>query len=232
MLLLFDIDGTLLIRATDAHAEALHAAIHEVDHVEVPDASVPTAGRTDLAIMRSLLTLAGVDAKKIDDGVQARCDAACFAYARLCPDDLSACVAPDVPDVLERLAAAGHVIGLVTGNLEPIARLKLRRAGLGAWFANGAGGFGSDHEDRSELPALARRRAAELLHGPGTAPLGRTHTVVIGDTALDVACAHADGVRCVGITTGPHRAIELIDADVVIDGMDELEGVLAEWAGA
>jgi phosphoglycolate phosphatase-like HAD superfamily hydrolase len=123
MLLLFDIDGTLLIRATDAHSEALHTAIHDVDHVEVPDASVPTAGRTDLAIMRSLLTLAGVDAKKIDDGVQARCDAACIAYARLCPDDLSAYVAPDVPDALERLAADGHVIGLVTGNLEPIARL-------------------------------------------------------------------------------------------------------------
>jgi phosphoglycolate phosphatase len=232
VLLLFDIDGTLLIRAADAHREALHSAIREVDHVEVPDAFVHTAGRTDLAIMRSLLTLADVDAKKIDDGMEARCTAACVAYARLCPDDLSPLVAPGVPDALARLDCGGHVIALVTGNLEPIARLKLRRAGLGTWFASGAGGFGSDHEDRTELPALARRRAAELVHGPGAAPIPRSDTVVIGDTPLDIACAHADGVRCVAVTTGPHVAAELIDGDAVIDGLDELEVVLDAWVQA
>jgi phosphoglycolate phosphatase-like HAD superfamily hydrolase len=230
VLLLFDIDGTLLIRAADAHREALHAAIREVDRVEVPDAFVPTAGRTDLAIMRSLLTLAGVDAKKIDDGMEARRTAACVAYARLCPDDLSGLVAPGVTEALARLGDDGHMLGLVTGNLEPIARLKLRRAGLGEWFASGAGGFGSDHEDRTELPALARRLAAELVHGPGAAPVPRHDAVVIGDTPLDIACAPADGVRCIAITTGPYGAADLIDADAVVDGMDELERLIAGWA--
>ncbi len=232
MLLLFDIDGTLLLRASDAHQEALHTAIREVHRVEVPDAFVPTAGRTDLAIMRSLLTLADVDARAIDDGVQACCSAACVAYARLCPGDLSEHVAPGVPDALGRLADAGHTVALVTGNLQPIARLKLRRAGLGEWFSSGPGGFGGDQEDRSELPGIARRRAAELRHGAGAAPVPRRDAVVIGDTPLDVACAHADGVRCVAITTGPHRAADLVGADVVIDTMAELHNVLDGWAAA
>lgn len=232
MLLLFDIDGTLLIRAADAHRQALHAAIREVDRVDVDDAFVLTAGRTDLAIMRSLLTLVGVDARAIDDGVDARCAAACVAYARMCPRDLSAQVAPGVIPALKRLASAGHTIALVTGNLEPIARLKLRRAGLGKWFSTGAGGFGSDHEDRSELPGVARRRAAQLMHGPAASPLPRDDAVVIGDTPLDVACAHADGVRCVGITTGPHGAQDLVGADAIIAGMAELESVLDGWSAA
>lgn len=230
MLLLFDIDGTLLIRAADAHREALHAAVREVHGVDIPDAFVATAGRTDLAIMRSILTLAGVDAREIDDGTQARCAAACVAYARLCEADLRATVGPGVEDALEGLEYAGHTIALVTGNLEPIARLKLRRAGLGEWFAGGPGGFGSDHEDRSELPSLARRRAAELANGPGSAPVRRKDAVVIGDTPLDVACAQADGVRCVGITTGPHTAADLFGADAVIHGMGELQDLLAGWA--
>jgi phosphoglycolate phosphatase len=230
MLLLFDIDGTLLIRAADAHREALHAAVREVHHVDIPDGFVATAGRTDLAIMRSILTLAGVDARDIDDGTQARCSAASIAYARLCEDDLRATVAPGVEEALPALRAAGHTIALVTGNLEPIARLKLRRAGLGEWFAAGPGGFGSDHEDRSELPSLARRRAAVLAGGEGSAPVPRAQAVVIGDTPLDIACAQADGVRCVGITTGPHGAADLVGADAVIDGMGELQAVLGGWA--
>jgi phosphoglycolate phosphatase-like HAD superfamily hydrolase len=230
VLLLFDIDGTLLIRAAGAHREALHTAVREVHGVDIPDAFVATAGRTDLAIMRSILTLAGVDAKAIDDGVEARSAAACVAYARLCEPDLRHTVAPGVPDALDALQDAGHTIALVTGNLEPIARLKLRRAGLGDWFASGPGGFGSDDEDRSELPALARRRAAELADGPGAAPVRRGQAVVIGDTPLDVACARADGVRCVAITTGPDGAAGLEAADAVIDGMGELQAVLDGWA--
>ncbi len=232
MLLLFDIDGTLLIRAAGAHREALHDAVREVHRVDIPDAFVETAGRTDLSIMRSILTLAGVDARAIDDGTQARCEAAVTAYARRCEADLRGTVAPGVPETLATLAAAGHTIALVTGNLEPIARLKLRRAGLGEWFADGPGGFGSDHEDRSELPALARRRAAERRDGPGAAPVPRSQAVVIGDTPLDIACARADGVRCVAVSTGQHRAADLGGADAVIDAMAQLSAVLDGWAQA
>jgi phosphoglycolate phosphatase len=79
------------------------------------------------------------------------------------------------------------------------------------------GGFGSDHEDRTELPAIARARA-------GGYP--RAQTVIIGDTPRDIACARADGLRCIAVTTGQYEAGELAGADVVIAGARELLDVL------
>ena len=95
--------------------------------------------------------------------------------------------------------ARGVRLGLVTGNFEPVARLKLRQAGIGSFFAGCPGGFGSDSEDRAGLPAIARRRA-----GDGGRPFPRERTVVIGDTPRDIACARADGLRCIAVATGPH----------------------------
>jgi phosphoglycolate phosphatase-like HAD superfamily hydrolase len=222
MLLLFDIDGTLLVGAAVAHREALDQAVQEVHGVSAPPDFVATAGRTDPAICRSILTLAGVDARLIDDRAEAVADAACVAYARLCPSDLSSYVPTGAIGALDGLAGDGHLLSLVTGNLETIARLKLGRAGIGSYFPRGHGGFGSDHEDRAALPAVARARAGDFRQ-----PHPRNDTVVVGDTPLDVQCARADGVRCIGVTTGPHSASDLNDADAVIDTLAELPAALS-----
>ena len=102
------------------------------------------------------------------------------------------------------------LLSLVTGNLEAVARMKLRAAGIGDRFPSGQGGFGSDHEDRTELPAVARARA-----GAGGDPHPRERTLVIGDTPRDIACARADGVRCVAVAGGPYPPEALADADAV-----------------
>jgi phosphoglycolate phosphatase len=215
VLLLFDIDGTLLLRATSAHVAAVHEALREVYGITDPRGQkVEAAGRTDYEIARDICLLSGVTAERFDAGREDFRIACVAAYARLCPDDLSEFVAPGVTDVLEALAARdGTHLALLTGNLEPIGRLKLARAGLGRYFEPGQGGFGSDHEDRTELPAIARRRA-------GGYP--RAKTVVIGDTPRDIACARADGVRCIAVATGPFGPDELADADVVLRGAHEL----------
>jgi phosphoglycolate phosphatase len=222
VLVLFDIDGTLLLRASEAHARAVLEALREVYGVPPPSAPrVDAAGRTDLEIARALALLSGVSAERIDAGLSDFRVAAGAAYARLVPDDLSAHVAPGMTAVLEGLAARDDVrLSLVTGNLEPIARMKLRAAGIGRFFASGQGGFGSDSEDRLELPAIARRRA-----GDG-APYPRSRTVVVGDTPRDIACARADGVRVVALATGPYAAAELAAADVVVRDAHELMRVL------
>ncbi len=228
MLLLFDIDGTLLLRAADAHRDAIHEALRVVHGVTEPQRrGIEVAGRTDADIARALLVHAGVCAERID----ARADdvrvAACAAYGRLCPEDLSACVAPGMPALLERLAArADTLLALVTGNYEPIARLKLRRAGIGRFFATGQGGFGSDHEDRAMLPAIARRRTGAENGGE---PWPQARTAVIGDTPRDIACARADGVRVAAVATGPFEPGELGAADAVARDAQELGAVLERW---
>jgi phosphoglycolate phosphatase-like HAD superfamily hydrolase len=231
VLLLFDIDGTLLLRASDEHRDAMHEALRRVHGLADPGAArIVAAGRTDGDIARDILLLSGVSAERID----ARADdvriAACEAYARRVPADLSGHVAPGMRELLEELREQdGVVLALLTGNFEPIARMKLRAAGLGAFFASGQGGFGSDHEDRTELPAIARRRAGRL---DGGAPWPRERTVVIGDTPRDIACARADRVRVVCVSTGPYEADELREADAVVADARELRGVLGRYVEA
>jgi phosphoglycolate phosphatase len=226
VLLLFDIDGTLLQRAADSHRDAIHEALRTVHGVTDPAVmrGPEVAGRTDGEIARRLLVAAGVSARRIDERADAVRIAACEAYARLCPDDLSARVTPGFGQLLQALAARGRDrLSLVTGNYEPIARLKLRAAGLGGYFASGQGGFGSDHEDRTELPRIARDRAGE----PGS-PWPRERTVVIGDTPRDIACARADGVRVFAIATGAYPPADLTAADAVARNARELGALLDE----
>ncbi len=125
--------------------------------------------------------------------------------------------------MLRALAGAGHLLALLTGNLERIARHKMDLAGLGGFFAPAQGGFGSDAEARAELVPLARRRAA--VDGR---PHPREDTLVIGDTPLDVAAAQADGVRSIGVAGFRYTSDDLLaaGADAVVDELDELEPVV------
>jgi phosphoglycolate phosphatase-like HAD superfamily hydrolase len=231
MLLLFDIDGTLLLGASATHRDAIHEALRVVHGVTDPDrGGLQIAGRTDREIARALLLEAGVSARRIDERADDVQIAACEAYGRLRSDDLSATVAPGVGELLARLAAREDtILSLVTGNYEPIAHMKLAAAGIGGYFARGQGGFGSDHEDRAMLPAIARRRAGG---GAGEPPWPRERTLLIGDTPRDIACAHADGVRVIAIATGPFRAAELTGADAVARDAHELGTILDELAAA
>jgi phosphoglycolate phosphatase len=224
-LLLFDIDGTLLGGATDAHARALHEALRRVHGIEPAEihSTLPPAGRTDGEIARAILLAGGVDASEIDAQAEAVRLECCRQYASLLTSDLSDTVLPGVRELLDWLAGrAGVRLALVTGNYEPVARRKLEAAGLGSHFAPGQGAFGSDCEDRTALPAIARRRAgADGVAHP------REATIVIGDTPRDILCARADGVRCLAVASGPFGVDELRAADAVAAGAFELRELLA-----
>jgi phosphoglycolate phosphatase len=224
LLLLFDIDGTLLQGATKAHAQALREAAAAVHGVAPLVGEVEVAGRTDQAIARDLLLAGGVTGANVDGAAAAVLRETLVAYERLVEDDLSAFVAPGVPELLAALAERpdDFKLSLVTGNIEPIAHLKLGRAGIGGFFPDGQGGFGSDSEHRSDLPAIARARASDP-------PWPRERTVVIGDTPRDIACARADEVRVAAVTTGMFRAEALADADAVVDDARALLPVLLDW---
>ena len=231
MLLLFDIDGTLLIRGAFEHAIALHDAIEEVWSVDLREVHVETGGRTDPDIAREILTAGGVERQAIDDAIQPFQQVLVERYAQIVPDDLSPRLAPGARDVLAALDADPAMrLSLVTGNVEGVARLKLRAAGIGTYFEQGQGGFGSDSPDRADLPPVARARAGRA-DGTG-APWPRERTVVIGDTPRDIACARADRVRVVAVPTGPFDAQDLEGADVLIGSLHELPAALAVLADA
>ena len=229
MLVLFDIDGTLLSAASGAHRDALLAALRDVHGIdaEVADRPLSPAGRTDGEIARAILLGAGVSALRIDERAQAVREACCRVYAQLCPADMSDRLVPGITGVLEWLGGRSDVtLALLTGNYEPVARLKLGRAGVGHYFQPDQGAFGSDAEDRVALPPIARRRA-----GNNGVSHPRERTLVIGDTPRDIACARADGLRCVAVTTGPFEGPELTDADAVARDAAELRGALEAVLG-
>jgi phosphoglycolate phosphatase len=222
VLVLFDIDGTLLTGATRAHSQALDQAIQEVHRVDPGGVrkQINPAGRTDGEIARLILLDRGVSARRIDELAGEVSEACCRIYAQICPPDLSSHVVPGIPDLVAWLGERPDVtLGLVTGNYEPIGRLKLRLAGLGKWFASAPGAFGTDSEDRAALPAIARRRAGHVR---------REDAVVVGDTPRDIACARADGLRCVAVTGGQFGVDDLGGADAVAADAGELRACLEE----
>ncbi|WP_051471356.1 HAD family hydrolase [Patulibacter minatonensis] len=231
VLLLWDIDGTLLLRASASHALAVWEALCAIHGLEdrqlLRDQRM--AGMTDGQIAREILTNAGIEGAVVDQHAEAVHDRICATYV---PGDLETHVSPGLEPVLRELFDRGDVVhSLVTGNFERVARRKLQAAGIGDWFdPRLGGGFGSDHEDRLLLPATARRRAGEALL-PGDRPWPTDRTVVIGDTPRDIACARHDGVPVIAIATGGHRPEDLQDADVVVDDAAGLPGALTELFG-
>lgn len=231
LLLLWDIDGTLLLRASASHAQAVWDALCEIhgltDRQLLRDQRM--AGMTDGQIAREILTAAGVERAVVDRHAESVRDRICESYV---PGDLETHVSPGLEDALRVLWDRGDVVhSLVTGNFERIARRKLQAAGIAGWFdPRVGGGFGSDHEDRLLLPATARRRAGAALL-PDDRPWPADRAVVIGDTPRDIACARHDGVAVIAVATGGHDASHLGDADVVVASAAEIPSALAGLFG-
>lgn len=137
-------------------------------------------------------------------------------------------VLPGVVEALDALRQVpGVALGLLTGNIEPGAAIKLSAAGLSGYFDFGA--FGSDNEDRNQLVGVARARARERF---GEAFPGSL-TVVVGDAEADIRCARAGGARAVAVASGwtPRGRLAALEPDVLLDSMAE-HGALAALLGA
>lgn len=126
-------------------------------------------------------------------------------------------VMPGVESLLQRLVEADTLLGLVTGNIEGAAHIKISRAGLGKYFL--FGGYGSDSSVRSDLTLAAIARA-EALHGHDVEP---SEVMVVGDTPRDVEAAHGAGAIAVGVATGEYTVGQLADAgaDHVLNSFEE-----------
>jgi phosphoglycolate phosphatase-like HAD superfamily hydrolase len=193
VLLLFDIDGTL-VTVNGAGRSALTDALSTLLDTPISTEGISFSGRTDPDILRSVLSHNGHEPSEetLESALNAYVTAAREAIQ---PQHVQ--LLPGVQTLLRSLARREDVhLALVTGNVEPIAYHKLDAVGLSEYFSLGA--FGSDHADRDALPPLALRRARRNTGHP----FARTRTIIIGDTDRDVQCAKAAGVRSVAVCTG------------------------------
>lgn len=205
-LVLFDIDGTLL-RSDGAGRRAMERALIEVfGTAGSPDYRYD--GKTDQQIVRELMRAHGHADEHIDARIGTVFDLYLGQLERELQDRSRPPVAcTGVVEVLEALEDRDDVtLGLLTGNVKRGAALKLAAVGIdiGRFRVNA---FGSDEEHRPLLPAVAQRRARELL---GLEVRG-DRMVIVGDTPADIECGRAVGARAVAVATGHYSVADLAE---------------------
>lgn len=220
--LLFDVDGTLA-DTLGAGKAALAAAMMAVYGETGPVDTYDFHGRTDPEIVRGLLRAVGRTDEEVDRGLSQVWPRYLERLATELEARSGVTALGGVPALLDRIAADGRfACGLVTGNIEGGARLKLAAADCGDRF--GFGAFGSDAEERDALPCVALARASYRY--------GRTFeprfSVVIGDTPADIRCARAAGAHVLAVATGRHSAADLAahDPDGVFPDLTDAERVV------
>jgi phosphoglycolate phosphatase len=216
VLVLFDIDGTLVRRAGPHHREALVQGVRRVTGMDTTTEGIPVQGMLDPDILRVMMRKSGARPAAIREAMPEILKAAERYYLRVCPE-LSGKHCPGVVPVLERLTRRGMVLGLVTGNLTRIGWRKLERAGLRGYFRFGA--FGEMAKDRAGLARLAIREALRRRW------IGRDAVVsLIGDAPQDIQAARTNGIRAISVKTGitPVEELETLQPDVLLRDLREL----------
>lgn len=202
--ILFDIDGTLL-HTGGAGAVAWQRAFLELYEVEANIAEHTHAGMTDPEIAEIVFR----EVMHREGSATERAEAiGCYLghLADAVAESQGYYVIEGIEELLPRLVEEGVLLGVVTGNIEAAAHIKLARGDLNRFFT--FGGYGSDSRDRTELTKKALERGAEVSGHP----LAKEETIAIGDTPRDVRAGHGAGIRVVGVATGSYAIDELTDA--------------------
>ena len=224
-LVLFDIDGTLILTG-GAGMRAFYKALSQVFEIQVDSEVIRPDGKTDPLIAKEFLAHFGCE-----DRWNEKAKAVLFqAYLGFLEQEMerakanrSIRVLPGVIDLLEHLSARPEfAVGLVTGNLEGGARIKLAHAGLDHYFH--FGGYGSDSEDRTELIRTGMDRGAKKV-----APARVESAYVIGDTPLDIIHGHAAGAVVIAVASARYSATDLQAhrPDLLVPDLTSIERIVA-----
>lgn len=215
-LILFDIDGTL-ISSGGAGTVSLNLAFEQIFSIDNAFRDISMAGKTDTQIVREGLVKHRLPA---DNGIIPEVIA---AYLRNLRREITRAkgkhLKPGIREALEILERERSLfsLGLLTGNIEQGARIKLDPFRLNDYFPFGA--FGSDDEDRNNLLPIAVSRCRALYQRE----IDFRDCVVVGDTPRDVECAKLYGAFSIAVATGPYPAERLSEtgADVVMESLSD-----------
>jgi phosphoglycolate phosphatase len=213
---LWDIDGTLLVTG-GAGAVAWQRAFEEQWGVEANIEEHTQAGMTDpeiaAIIFREVIGREGTDQER------AAAIAGYLAHLEDAVNESSGYrIMAGIEETLPRLAEQGVLQGIVTGNVEAAAHIKLARGNLNRFFQ--FGGYGSDSSDRTEVTKKALERGAAVLGSP----LDPSQAISVGDTPRDISAGHTAGIRVVGVATGAYTVDQQREAGADWPIPDVLQG--------
>ena len=213
-LVLFDIDGTL-IHTGGAGTRSMNMAFKKLFSIKDAFQDISMAGKTDRQIMKEGLRAHGFNNT---DGNLGNMVNAYLKFLETEIDNQGRKLKPGIIEVLNRIKEEKMSLGLLTGNLEKGARIKLKAFGLNEYFPEGA--FGSDHEDRDMLLPIALEKFSKKGLNFSAADC-----IIIGDTPRDVQCAKIHSALCIAVATGPYSKKDLLntDADIVFDSLADVD---------
>jgi phosphoglycolate phosphatase len=213
--ILFDIDGTL-INTGGAGAASWRLAFDELYGIPADIGKFTDTGMTDPEVGRQTFE-AVLNRKPERKEFTKLMERRSFYLHQTVQESKGYEVLAGVNELLPKLIDHGYLLGIVTGNVEAAAHIKLHRAELNRYFS--FGGYGSDSSERGELTKTALKRA-NLVYGEQVEP---DQAFAVGDTPLDVTGAHAAGIECVGVGSHHYDADQLREAgaDYAITSLEE-----------
>jgi phosphoglycolate phosphatase-like HAD superfamily hydrolase len=219
-LLLFDIDGTL-VDTGGAGSRSLNISFEEIFSIKNAFKDITMAGKTDIQIMKE-----GIEKHNLpyDGSIISKIIDRYIKNLAIQINNNNKHIKPGIKELLEFLLQekSDYAIGLLTGNIEEGARIKLGAFGLNHYFPLGA--FGSDDEDRNKLLPIAIEKYRKILG----LSIKFKDCIVIGDTPRDVYCAKPYGAKCIAVATGPYSYNELLKtgADIVMKDLSDTTDVI------
>lgn len=219
-LLLFDIDRTLLKNAK-GHRDAFTHAFKEVYNIDTTIDIITSSGMTDQQIIIEVLQRNKLSEEEIKLKIKDCMNSMIKYYDNIKNKCEPPIVLEGVRDLLNELDKQDYLMGLVTGNLEPIARGKLERVDLNNFFK--LGGFGSDHISRTKLVKLAIKRAQEKYNF-----IYNNNVFLFGDAPEDMNAGHEAGIKTIGTLTGifSKEQLQKAGANIIVENLINTKHIL------
>lgn len=219
-LILFDIDGTLLKGDNAAHKMAFSQAFEKVFKIDTAIDIIDHSGKTDKQIIIEVLKKKGAEESIIREKMEEIIKEMTTIFEESIKNKAMV-LSEGVKELLDDLKNKNVLTGLITGNLEDIARTKLKKAGLNDYFK--FGGFGSDDEKRANLVKIAIKRAEDNFNFKFN-----NNVFIVGDTPRDIKAGKEVGVKTIGVTTGIYskEQLENADADFVLENLKDTNTIL------
>ena len=216
LLFLFDIDGTLLSPASLSR-KLLNEAITEITGF-LPDLQYKdVAGCTDPSIVEKALGKAGISPTETSELLSRILDYYSEKTEEVFPVSEKPFVYEDAVVFLDKVVASGSAVGLMTGNINRVAKVKLHRFNLWSTFPFGV--FGDDVAEKSIMPRIAQERAWGFYRQA----FRLEHMIIVGDTSSDAYAASENGSRSIIVCRKPEHRDEIISAEPgqIVDTLDD-----------
>lgn len=219
-LILFDVDGTL-IKGSMVHLESPFVAIEKIFGINIERWATQEGG-TDKKDVMEIAKRNNINLSEVESKLEKIYNEMVRYFEENVDKDERVVLLPGVKELLKKLSEKNYILGLLTGNVEEIAKIKMKKNGIDHFFEVGA--FGGTTENRSELAPKAIKQTEKKFK----IRIKKEDVIIVGDTPNDIKCAKDNGVKIIAVCTGRFKKEELekLKPDYILDDLTDADKFL------